>query len=103
MHQHDPIKILQISDTHLFADKSKSLLGVNTQKSFEAVLHLLKTQPCDFIIHSGDLAQDGESSTYERFAEMMQQFNVPIYYTPGNHDNEKNILHVYPYKNVFNI
>jgi len=37
-----PLRIVQISDTHLHSDSEKKILGVTTQESFEAVIKLLK-------------------------------------------------------------
>ncbi|MBX3708155.1 MAG: 3',5'-cyclic-AMP phosphodiesterase [Gammaproteobacteria bacterium] len=93
-----PLRIIQISDTHLFSDKDKALLGVQTQKSFKAVLDLLRqrAEPVDFIIHSGDLSQDYSESAYIRIAEMFEEFNVPVYCVPGNHDDPKIMSAVYP-------
>ena len=41
------VKVLQLTDCHLFADKNKDLLGVNTYKSFDAVLNAIKAQNFD--------------------------------------------------------
>jgi len=94
------LRIIQISDTHLFSDANKSLVGVPTQKSLEAVLDLVKRKAGEFdmIIHSGDLAQDYASSSYIRLVEMLGIFNVPIYCVPGNHDDPAMMANVYPYQ-----
>jgi 3',5'-cyclic-AMP phosphodiesterase len=93
-----PLRIIQISDTHLFGDQTKSLLGVPTQKSFEAVLDLIKPKigQFDLIIHSGDLAQDYSMQAYKRLAEMLTPFKVPVYCIPGNHDDPKLMAAAYP-------
>lgn len=93
-----PLRIIQISDTHIFSDKDKALLGVQTQKSLEGVLARLKedAKRFDFIIHSGDLTQDYSEPAYVRVADMLSQFNVPIYCVPGNHDDPKVMAQVYP-------
>ena len=51
------IRILQITDTHLFAGKHESLLGVNTWASFDAVLAAITEQQRDYdlVIATGDL------------------------------------------------
>jgi Icc protein len=93
-----PTKILHISDTHLFSDKNKVLLKVPTQKSLEAVIELIKQkqEKFDFIIHSGDLSQDYLPPSYTRLAEMLAVFKVPTYYVPGNHDDTKVMMDVFP-------
>jgi len=101
---HDPLRIIQISDTHLFDDTEKTLLGIKTQESFQAVIDHLKKSAgeIDFIIHSGDLSQDGSDSAYLRLGDMFKEFEVPVYYVPGNHDNAKQMQHSYPYETIFN-
>ena len=61
------IRILQITDTHLFAGKHESLLGVNTWSSYKAVLDAIIAQHRDYdlIIATGDLAQDHSIEAYQ--------------------------------------
>ncbi len=91
-------RIIQLSDTHLFADSEQSLLGVNTQQSFQAVIDLLQQDKnkIDFIIHTGDITQDYSEAAYIRLADKLKPFNVPIYCVPGNHDDPKVMAKIYP-------
>lgn len=97
-----PLRMIQISDTHLFGDTDKALVGVPTETSLEAVIDLIKRKAgkFDMIIHSGDLTQDYSPRGYIRLAEMLSIFNVPIYCVPGNHDDPKVMADVYPYQFV---
>ncbi|WP_204329604.1 metallophosphoesterase, partial [Proteus mirabilis] len=54
------VRILQITDTHLFAEKHETLLGINTWESYHAVLDAIHAsqRECDLIVATGDLAQD---------------------------------------------
>ena len=83
-----PVRILQITDTHLFAEKHETLLGVNTWESYQAVLDAIHAEkrPCDLIVATGDLAQDQSSAAYQHFAEGIASFSVPCVWLPGNHD-----------------
>jgi len=92
------VKIVQISDTHLFKDSEKLLLGVQTQKSLEAILDHIRQHevPFDFLLHTGDLSQDASKETYLRLADMLSTFNVPIYCVPGNHDDPGLMDQLYP-------
>lgn len=56
----DPIRLVQITDTHLYGNASGTLLKMNTQQSLEQVVKLLQAnQPqLDFILATGDIAQD---------------------------------------------
>ncbi len=83
-----PVRVLQITDTHLFADPCAALVGVNTQDSFSAVLELVRDRETkfDFILATGDLAQDGSLEAYTRLQSGLTAFGVPVYWLPGNHD-----------------
>ena len=82
------IRILQITDTHLFAGKHETLLGVNTWASFEAVLEAIAEEQrhYDLIVATGDLAQDHTIEAYQHFAEGIARLPKPCVWLPGNHD-----------------
>ena len=92
------LRLIQISDMHLFADTQKSLLGVNTQEGFAAVLELVKQEkaPIDLILLTGDLSQDGSDQAYQRLSASLKELHVPIYFVPGNHDNTVTMARIYP-------
>ena len=54
-----PIRLVQCSDMHLFANPDSQLLGLNTQHSFEQVVALVKQQQSfiDLLLTTGDIAQ----------------------------------------------
>jgi Icc protein len=83
------IRILQISDTHLFENPDECLLKLNTQKSTEAVLaHIQKKREYfDLVLLTGDLSQDSSPTSYARLASMLEFLKPPIYWIPGNHDH----------------
>ena len=78
------IRLVQISDPHIYANKEKTLLGVNTYQSFSAVLDLIKTDstPPDLILLTGDLAQDHSEAAYQLVKEAFESFNIPISQKP---------------------
>ncbi|HEC11925.1 MAG TPA: 3',5'-cyclic-AMP phosphodiesterase [Acidiferrobacteraceae bacterium] len=84
-----PIRVLQITDFHLFEAPHQTLMGVDTQKSFETVLGWAREDewPPDLVLATGDLAQDGGEKTYRRLQSNFASFMVPTYWIPGNHDN----------------
>ncbi len=86
--QNEPIRILQITDTHLFAKKNEQLLGVNTMDSFQAVLDsILDSQfQFDLVLATGDLVQDHNEQGYHHFAEMVKPLEKPLFWLQGNHD-----------------
>lgn len=81
-------KILQITDTHLYAVPTATLLKMNTHESFAAVLKALleNESDVDLVIATGDIAQDGTRSAYDHFLSSMRQLAAPVRWIPGNHD-----------------
>ncbi len=87
--QHSPIRIVQITDTHLYSGGSGTLLKMNTKHSFKQVLELVRMHdsPPDLILGTGDIAQDASATAYEYFKSSIGALNVPFMWLPGNHDN----------------
>ncbi|WP_413736932.1 3',5'-cyclic-AMP phosphodiesterase [Sodalis sp. RH21] len=82
------IRILQITDTHLFAGEDEALLGVNTYRSYSAVLDAVEAEglPYDLVAATGDLAQDHSLEAYQHFARGIARLPAPCVWLPGNHD-----------------
>ena len=87
--QHSPIRVVQITDTHLFSEGSGTLLKMNTKHSFNQVLKLVRTHdsPPDLILGTGDIAQDASATAYEYFKSSIWALNAPFMWLPGNHDD----------------
>lgn len=86
---HLSLKLLQITDTHLFADSSSGTLkGVNTYASLESVLELASGErDLDLAVLTGDLSQDETAESYGHLGELMTRLPCPVFYIPGNHDD----------------
>jgi Icc protein len=82
------IRLVQISDTHLFADPDGRLLGQRTRRSCEAVLALLRATllPVDAVLLTGDLVHDERPEGYLYLREALHTLGVTYYAIPGNHD-----------------
>lgn len=83
------LSVLQLTDPHLFAEESGTLLGVHTAQSFKAVLESILNQNLHFdcVIVSGDISQDYSVSSYQRFAHAVSVLERPVFFVPGNHDD----------------
>jgi Icc protein len=82
------INVLQITDTHLFADGDGSLLGLNTEQSLQAILRKAlprKPRP-DLVLATGDLVHDGTPAAYRRVFGHLDSLGLPVYCLAGNHD-----------------
>lgn len=91
------IKVLQISDMHLFASTEEQLVGVNTEHSFLSVLKLAQKEswPPDLIILTGDLSQDASEASYTRLISHLTTLNIPCYVLPGNHDTPNTLADIF--------
>jgi len=87
--------VIQITDTHLFADPQATIAGVETHQSLQAVLNEIREQEprIDLVIATGDLAHDESPDTYRRLADRLGDLGAPVLYLPGNHDNPISLAH----------
>ena len=84
------LKIVQLTDTHLFESAAGTLYGINTLRTLEAVVTDVAARHAelDALLLTGDLSQDETPESYEllkRTLAPLQQ--APFYAIPGNHDN----------------
>jgi len=81
-------RIVQLTDTHIYADAAARFDGVDTRASLRAVLaHLHAGPPYDLLVLSGDLSMDGSRASYAWLAEALAEESVPVVALPGNHDD----------------
>ncbi|PJG82581.1 3',5'-cyclic-AMP phosphodiesterase [Caviibacterium pharyngocola] len=82
------IRLVQITDPHLFKDEKGELLGINTQASFNQVLTEIGQSDFnyDIVLATGDLVQDSSDEGYLRFCENVKSLQKTVFWIPGNHD-----------------
>ncbi len=82
------VRLLQLTDTHLFADPGGRLLGQNTRKTFELVLDLVFARfwPVDRIVMTGDLVHDDHREGYQYLKQRIADLDTPCSCLLGNHD-----------------
>jgi len=85
----DYAELLQITDTHIFADENDTFDDVDTQASLNEVLDLARENnwPVDTILATGDLVHDARTIAYERLLEVFTSVEKPVFCLPGNHDS----------------
>lgn len=88
------LELLQITDCHLTKDANSDLLGVVTRDSLDAVLALLeqnivgeKHATADFLLASGDIAQDASPEAYHYFRDKTKTLSPESGWFAGNHDD----------------
>ncbi|MGI0492545.1 3',5'-cyclic-AMP phosphodiesterase [Alkalinema pantanalense CENA528] len=89
-----PLKIVQLTDTHLFRERHQNLIGIPTAESLDNVVRQVMQLPVmpDFILLTGDVSQDGSLVSYEHVYASLKVLDLPIYWLPGNHDCLENML-----------
>lgn len=92
------LKLVQISDLHLFADPEAELKGIKTQAGVAAVLNDIRARHPDFdrLIISGDHTHDELPETYRRIRSMLGEWVSRTEMIPGNHDERPVIREVFP-------
>lgn len=85
------LTIIQITDTHLFAEPGQCLHGVDTRASFARIAAIINDERPDLLLATGDLAQDESAAAYKHFGEVLRQIEAPVFALPGNHDDLANM------------
>jgi Icc protein len=100
--QEGPIKLLQITDTHLFEAEDGCLLSVNTEQSFKAVVNEILDSEFEYeaILATGDISQDHTSGSYQKFEDGIAPLNKPCFWLPGNHDYKPEMTSIIPSKQI---
>lgn len=85
----DVVRVVQLTDTHLCPVRGGTLLGMDTDHSLQAVIDLVqKERPAvDLLLGTGDLADGGAGTAYDRLQEYFDQLTASNYWLPGNHDS----------------
>jgi Icc protein len=84
-----PVRLLQVTDPHLFADPTRTLYGVQTARSFRKVLDEALAPGAarpQAILVTGDIAEDHTPAAYANFRRALEPCALPVFCLPGNHD-----------------
>ena len=83
------MRIIQITDSHIYGDTTSTFDGINTKMSFERVLERVQQlDKPDIVIGTGDLSMDGSSQSYSWLHKRLTKIDAPIVLIPGNHDQQ---------------
>jgi Icc protein len=82
------VRVLHITDPHLYADPEASLRGTVTYDSLQSVLRHVGASGwrADLVVMTGDVIQDDSRGAYQRFRELLTPLGLPVCCVPGNHD-----------------
>jgi Icc protein len=79
--------ILQISDSHLVDAPTDILRGICPYENLRHILDVAATYEPAALVLTGDLAEAGAPSAYQQLQELLNGWQIPIYYIAGNHDD----------------
>ena len=99
------VKVIQISDTHLFSNDEQDIFGVKSNFKFKEVMDKViaeDSNDTDMILLTGDISQDETTESYQKIADHLSRLNIPVYWIPGNHDNLIQIEAVFQNAKNFN-
>ena len=84
----DPLRVLHLTDPHLFADQHGELRGAVTYASLQRVIahYLAGDWQADLVALTGDVIQDDSAEAYAHCRNLLVELDRPIICVPGNHD-----------------
>ncbi|WP_447553277.1 metallophosphoesterase [Vreelandella sp. EE22] len=90
------MRLIQITDAHLHADKNaRSRTGV-PWRQFERVLDQVISERPDIVLFSGDISQDETAVSYALACEALERLPCPWFWIPGNHDQPELMAECHP-------
>ncbi|WOG26706.1 3',5'-cyclic-AMP phosphodiesterase [Endozoicomonas sp. 8E] len=92
------IRIIQLTDTHLFGSPERRLMGVDTNQSFLDVWEKIQSSSFnpDVFLVTGDLSQDESLESYQSLKTVLDTSDKPYLWTCGNHDDAQLMQRVSP-------
>ncbi|KAA1190635.1 3',5'-cyclic-AMP phosphodiesterase [Pseudohalioglobus sediminis] len=87
----DSVHLVQLTDTHLCAQRGGTLLDMDTDRSLQLVIRqvLREREVIDGVLCTGDLSDRGYLQAYQRLIEYLQAFDAESFWLPGNHDDRE--------------
>lgn len=70
-------------------------------KTFAKIIELTNSLNPDFVIHNGDVVDNGEKKEYDRITPLFDKFKAPVIVVPGNHDITKSKKNLQNFENIF--
>ncbi len=83
------IRILQLTDLHVFRDANAMLKGIPTRELLSDVVQSIQAsgQSFDAVVVTGDHTHDELPESYQAVRELLSPWTDRLYQVPGNHDD----------------
>ena len=87
------LRILHLTDTHLFGDDSRHYGVVNTASQLAAALAHVSDLTVDLVVVAGDVSEDGTIESYQRVRQLVgdwaEAHGARAVFAMGNHDRRE--------------
>ena len=92
------LRLLQLTDLHLFEEPDGELKGIPTARTLADVLaHIDANEaPFDHLVITGDHTHDELEPTYRRIRTIVEPWLDRLHIVPGNHDDRGLLRSVFP-------
>jgi Icc protein len=82
------VRVLHLTDPHLFADRHGALRGAITYDTLQSVIQHYRESDfaAHFIALTGDIVQDDTAEAYGHCRDLVSSLGLPVLCVPGNHD-----------------
>lgn len=83
------MRVLQLTDSHVFGEPETRLKGIPTRESLQEVVHHLcrSGQHFDHVVVTGDHTHDESLAAYEAVRELLAPWLDRLHVVPGNHED----------------
>jgi plastocyanin len=81
----NPLRFVQISDSHIGFDKPANTDVIATLRAAVAKIKAAPEPPA-FVLHTGDLTHLSKPAEFETLQQVLSELALPVFYVPGEHD-----------------
>lgn len=85
----DTLTFVQISDTHIDASR-ETIAGVKPGNNLSRAVQDINDNfsHASFVIHTGDVANNGTAEDYQLYKSLVEDLNIPVHHLRGTHDHD---------------
>lgn len=90
------VRVAQLTDLHLSVAARGRVFGSDVWGNLERGLDHVQALGIDRLVLTGDIANSGDRSVYERLQPLLAPFGEQVLLLPGNHDRRAALRAVFP-------
>lgn len=95
------MKFIHITDSHLVNANQKMFNIPIREVHLHIIAEIYKLKDeIEFLLHTGDISNDGSKESYENAKDLFSNFEIPVYWLPGNHDDLNEVNNFCNDKNI---